>query len=157
MFWSTAVQMRGECLWKLLLLLRYGRAPDLTEQRGGRYPLLEDLSRTLTPKADFEANHKTQTINLNLVRKWYWLDVNGIVGYDGTLKHKTDGNQLAADGVGCYLDIHVSVDEKNSWSEWFSYKNGDDTGVLSRMERTLKLASTTPSRATSTIQTKKET
>lgn len=52
----------------------------------------EDLSRTLTPKADFEANHKTQTINLNLVRKWYWLDVNGIVGYDGTLKHKTDGN-----------------------------------------------------------------
>lgn len=86
----------------------------------------EDLSRTLTPKADFEANHKTQTINLNLVRKWYWLDVNGIVGYDGTLKHKTDGNQLAADGVGCYLDIHVSVDEKNSWSEWFSYKNGDD-------------------------------
>ena len=31
----------------------------------------EDLSRTLTPKADFEANHKTQTINLNLVRKWY--------------------------------------------------------------------------------------
>lgn len=86
----------------------------------------EDLLRTLTPKADFEANHKTQTINLNLVRKWYWLDVNGIVGYDGTLKHKTDGNQLAADGVGCYLDIHVSVDEKNSWSEWFSYKNGDD-------------------------------
>lgn len=86
----------------------------------------EDLSRTLTPKADFEANHKNQTINLNLVRKWYWLDVNGIVGYDGTLKHKTDGNQLAADGVGCYLDIHVSVDEKNSWSEWFSYKNGDD-------------------------------
>lgn len=86
----------------------------------------EDLLRTLTPKADFEANHKNQTINLNLVRKWYWLDVNGIVGYDGTLKHKTDGNQLAADGVGCYLDIHVSVDEKNSWSEWFSYKNGDD-------------------------------
>ena len=36
------------------------------------------------------------------------------------------GNQLAADGVSCYLDIHVSVDEKNSWSEWFSYKNGDD-------------------------------
>lgn len=115
------------------------------------------MSRTLTPKADFEANHKTQTINLNLVRKWYWLDVNGIVGYDGTLKHKTDGNQLAADGVGCYLDIHVSVDEKNSWSEWFSYKNGDDYWGTFRMERTLKLASTTPSRATSTIQTKKET
>lgn len=117
----------------------------------------EDLSRTLTPKADFEANHKTQTINLNLVRKWYWLDVNGIVGYDGTLKHKTDGNQLAADGVGCYLDIHVSVDEKTVGRNGSVIRTVTTTGVLSRMERTLKLASTTPSRATSTIQTKKET
>lgn len=87
----------------------------------------EDLSRTLTPKEDFEANNKTQTINLNLVRKWYWLDVNGIVGYDESIPtHKTDGNQSAEDGVGCYLDIRASVDGKTSWSEWFSYKKGDD-------------------------------
>lgn len=42
-----------ECLWKLLLLLRYGRAPDLTEQRGGRYPLLGGFVAHPDPQSGF--------------------------------------------------------------------------------------------------------
>lgn len=87
----------------------------------------ENLTYDLNLQQNYDTGNKDIVVNLNLKRKWYWLDVNGIVGYDENIPaHKTDGNQLAADGVGCYLDIHVSVDEKNSWSEWFSYKNGDD-------------------------------
>lgn len=81
---------------------------------------------TMNADKDKKKGETNVTFNLNLKRKWYWLDVNGIVGYDGSFEHKTDGNQSAEDGVGCYLDIRASVDGKNSWSEWFSYKNGDD-------------------------------
>lgn len=82
----------------------------------------EDLSYTMTPEEDYKAGRTTQTINLNLKRKWYWLDVNGIVNYTGSGNESTDGNGP----VGCYLDIRVSGDEGITWSPWYWYKNGDD-------------------------------
>lgn len=82
----------------------------------------EDLSYTMTPQEDYKAGKTTQTINLNLKRKWYWLDVNGIVNYTGSESESTDGNGP----VGCYLDIRVSGDEGITWSPWYWYKNGDD-------------------------------
>lgn len=82
----------------------------------------EDLSYTMTPEEDYKAGKTTQTINLNLKRKWYWLDVNGIVNYTGSESESTDGNGP----VGCYLDIRVSGDEGITWSPWYWYKNGDD-------------------------------
>lgn len=82
----------------------------------------EDLSYTMTPEEDYKAGRTTQTINLNLKRKWYWLDVNGIVNYTGSESESTDGNGP----VGCYLDIRVSGDEGITWSPWYWYKNGDD-------------------------------
>ena len=84
----------------------------------------EDLSRTLTPKADFEANNKTQTINLNLVRKWYWLDVNGITNKDDCADRQTDGNQGGK--IASFVNIRVSVDDGTNWSDWFWYSSGDD-------------------------------
>ena len=84
----------------------------------------EDLSRTLTPKADFEANNKTQTINLNLVRKWYWLDVNGATDYTGGSNEESNGNQGGRIS-GC-VNMQVSVDGTN-WSDWFwQGRDGDD-------------------------------
>lgn len=84
----------------------------------------EDLSRTLTPKADFEANHKTQTINLNLVRKWYWLDVNGITNKETCADCQKDGNQHG--GIASFVNIKVSVDDGTTWSDWFWFSGGDD-------------------------------
>ncbi len=81
----------------------------------------EDLSRALTPKADFEANHKTQTINLNLVRKWYWLDVNGATDYANEYATGNQGNKIAG-----FVDMQVSADNGTTWSDWFWYKDGDD-------------------------------
>lgn len=72
-------------------------------------------------KSKVDANGNV-TINLNLKRKWYWLDVNGIVNYTGSGNESTDGNGP----VGCYLDIRVSGDEGITWSPWYWYKNGDD-------------------------------
>ncbi len=81
----------------------------------------EDLSRTLTPKADFEANHKTQTINLNLVRKWYWLDVNGATDYTNEYATGNQGNKIAG-----FVDMQVSADNGTTWSGWFWQEPGDD-------------------------------
>lgn len=83
----------------------------------------EDLLRTLTPKADFEANHKNQTINLNLVRKWYVLDVNGATDYAGG-DQDINGNQGGR--IGGYVNIKVSADNGATWSDWFWYNDGDD-------------------------------
>lgn len=82
----------------------------------------ENLSYTMTPKADYEAGETTQTINLNLKRKWYWLNVNGVVNSTGAAGESTDGNGP----VGCYLDIRVSGNEGRTWSPWYWYKDGDD-------------------------------
>lgn len=82
----------------------------------------EDLSRTLTPKADFTENVKAQTINLNLVRKWYWLDVNGATDYTGG-DEDIHGNQGGR--IGSWVNMQVSVDG-NDWTPWFWQSDGDD-------------------------------
>lgn len=84
----------------------------------------EDLSRTLTPKADFNENVKAQTINLNLVRKWYWLDVNGATDYTGTSGQESNGNQGGR--IGGYVNMQVSADDGATWAKWYWYNNGDD-------------------------------
>ena len=84
----------------------------------------EDLSRALTPKADFQANNKTQTINLNLVRKWYWLDVNGATDYTGVSGEESNGNQGGSIS-GC-VNMQVSADNGTNWSSWFWQSDGDD-------------------------------
>lgn len=80
----------------------------------------EALSRTLTPKADFDANNKTQTINLNLVRKLYWLDVNGATDYTNEYATGNQGNKIAG-----FVDMQVSVDGQD-WTDWFYQPGGDD-------------------------------
>lgn len=81
----------------------------------------EDLSRTLTPKADFTENVKAQTINLNLVRKWYWLDVNGATDYTNEYANGNQGNKIAG-----FVNMQVSADNGTNWSSWFWQEPGDD-------------------------------
>ena len=84
----------------------------------------EDLSRTLTPKADFTENVKAQTINLNLVRKWCWLDVNGITNKESCTDCGKSGNQGSK--IASFVNIKVSVDDGTTWSDGFWYPGGDD-------------------------------
>lgn len=80
-----------------------------------------DLSYELTSKTDFDQNKITEkTINLNLKRKWYYLDVNGATDYTNEF---VGGNQ--GDHIGSYVDIQVSVDETD-WTNWFWQGDGDD-------------------------------
>lgn len=81
----------------------------------------EDLSRTLTPKADFTENVKAQTINLNLVRKQYWLDVNGATDYTDEYANGNQGNKIAG-----FVNMQVSADNGTNWSSWFWKEPGDD-------------------------------
>ena len=81
----------------------------------------EDLLRTLTPKADFNENVKAQTINLNLVRKWYWLDVNGATDYTDEYANGNQGNKIAG-----FVNMQVSADNGTNWSSWFWKEPGDD-------------------------------
>lgn len=81
----------------------------------------EDLLRTLTPKADFTENVKAQTINLNLVRKWYWLDVNGATDYTNEYADGNQGNKIAG-----FVNMQVSADNGTNWSSWFWQEPGDD-------------------------------
>ena len=81
----------------------------------------EDLLRTLTPKADFNENVKAQTINLNLVRKWYWLDVNGATDYTDEYANGNQGNKIAG-----FVNMQVSADNGTNWSSWFWQEPGDD-------------------------------
>lgn len=68
---------------------------------------------------------KTKTINLNLKRKWYWLDVNGVTNKDTSSGNlSTDGNQ--GGHIGSFLDIRVSPDDGTTWSRWYWYSYGDD-------------------------------
>lgn len=86
----------------------------------------ENLSYTMTPKADYEAGETTQTINLNLKRKWYWLDVNGATDYaSGDSKLNIDGNQGGR--IASSVNLKVSVDGEN-WSKWFWYTGGGADG-----------------------------
>lgn len=83
---------------------------------------------TIDPAGDYATSEaagdktKTKTINLNLVRKWYWLDVNGATDYAGD-SEDIHGNQGAR--ISGYVNMQVSVDGTN-WSSWFWQSDGDD-------------------------------
>lgn len=95
--------------------------PRPTDDNGEDARCWEDLSRTLTPKADFTENVKAQTINLNLVRKWYWLDVNGATDYTNEYADGNQGNKIAG-----FVNMQVSADNGTNWSSWFWQEPGDD-------------------------------
>lgn len=95
--------------------------PRPTDDNGEDARCWEDLSRTLTPKADFTENVKAQTINLNLVRKWYWLDVNGATDYTNEYANGNQGNKIAG-----FVNMQVSADNGTNWSSWFWQEPGDD-------------------------------
>ena len=95
--------------------------PRPTDDNGEDARCWEDLLRTLTPKADFNENVKAQTINLNLVRKWYWLDVNGATDYTNEYADGNQGNKIAG-----FVNMQVSADNGTNWSSWFWQEPGDD-------------------------------
>ena len=64
---------------------------------------------------------KNVTINLNLKRKLYWLDVNGATDYADEYATGNQGNKIAG-----FVDMQVSADNGTTWSDWFWYKDGDD-------------------------------
>lgn len=83
---------------------------------------------TIDPAGDYATSEaagdktKTKTIDRNLVRKWYWLDVNGATDYAGD-SEGIHGNQGAR--ISGYVNMQVSVDGTN-WSSWFWQSDGDD-------------------------------
>lgn len=95
--------------------------PRPADDNGEDVRCWEDLLRTLTPKADFNENVKAQTINLNLVRKWYWLDVNGATDYTNEYANGNQGNKIAG-----FVNMQVSADNGTNWSSWFWKEPGDD-------------------------------
>lgn len=85
----------------------------------------ETLSQqTIDPQTDYEAGIRNVTINLNLVRKWYWLDVNGATDYTGGSDQESNGNQGGR--ISGRVNIKVSADNGATWAKWFWYKDGDD-------------------------------
>ena len=85
----------------------------------------EDLaSLEMTPSTDYAAGIRNVTINLNLVRKWYWLDVNGATDYTGGSDQESNGNQGGR--IGGYVNMQVSADDGATWAKWYWYNNGDD-------------------------------
>lgn len=95
-----------------------------TDDNGEDARCWEDLaSLEMTPSTDYTAGIRNVTINLNLVRKWYWLDVNGATDYTGTSGQESNGNQGAR--ISGYVNMQVSVDGTN-WSSWFWKEPGDD-------------------------------
>lgn len=76
-------------------------------------------------KSKVDANGNV-TINLNLKRKWYWLDVNGATDYvSGDSNLNIDGNQGGR--IASSVNLKVSVDGEN-WSKWFWYTGGGADG-----------------------------
>ena len=65
--------------------------------------------------------NKNVTINLNLVRKRYWLDVNGATDYTNEYADGNQGNKIAG-----FVNMQVSVDNGTTWSDWFWQEPGDD-------------------------------
>lgn len=83
----------------------------------------EDLAPVqMTPSTDFNAGRKNVTINRNLVRKQYWLDVNGATDYAGG-DQDIHGNQGGS--ISGFVDMQVSADGEE-WTDWFWYRAGDD-------------------------------
>ena len=81
----------------------------------------EDLAPVqMTPSTDFNAGRKNVTINRNLVRKWYWLDVNGATDYTNEYANGNQGGKIAG-----FVNMKVSVDG-NDWTPWFWQSGGDD-------------------------------
>lgn len=82
----------------------------------------EDLaSLEMTPSTDYAAGIRNVTINLNLVRKWYWLDVNGATDYTDEYANGNQGNKIAG-----FVNMQVSADNGTNWSSWFWKEPGDD-------------------------------
>lgn len=82
----------------------------------------EDLTYALNLQQNYDNGNKDIAVNLNLVRKWCWLDVNGITDKSSCTAYETDGNQGGR--IASFVNIKVS-DGKN-WSGWYWYSHGDD-------------------------------
>lgn len=82
----------------------------------------EDLTYALNLQENYDNGNKDIAVNLNLVRKWCWLDVNGITDKSSCTAYETDGNQGGR--IASFVNIKVS-DGKN-WSDWYWYSHGDD-------------------------------
>lgn len=96
-----------------------------TDDNGEDARCWEDLaSLEMTPSVDYAAGIRNVTINLNLVRKWYWLDVNGATDYTGGSDQESNGNQGGR--IGGYVNMQVSADDGATWAKWYWYNNGDD-------------------------------
>ena len=76
---------------------------------------------TMNADKDNKAGKPSVTFNLNLKRKWYWLDVNGATDY--TDADVAGGNQ--GDHIGSFVEIMLSVDGVD-WTPWFWQGDGDD-------------------------------
>ena len=81
----------------------------------------EDLTYDLNLQQNYNDDKKDIVVNLNLVRKWCWLDVNGITNKDEN-GVPADGNQGGK--IASFVNIKV-YDGKN-WSVWYWYTTGDD-------------------------------
>lgn len=81
----------------------------------------EDLTYGLNLPQNYNEDNKDIVVNLNLVRKWCWLDVNGITnkGENGV---PADGNQ----GGKIASFVNIKVSDGKSWSVWYWYTTGDD-------------------------------
>ena len=82
----------------------------------------EDLTYALNLQENYNADKKDIVVNLNLVRKWCWLDVNGITDKSSCTAYETDGNQGGR--IAGFVNIKVSDGKK--WSGWYWYSHGDD-------------------------------
>ena len=78
----------------------------------------QDVNGMTSNKVDATNN---ATINLNLRRKCYYLDVNGATDY--TDADVVGGNQ--GEHIGSCVEIKLSVDGDN-WTDWFWQGDGDD-------------------------------
>lgn len=82
----------------------------------------EDLTYDLNLQQNYDAGKKDIVVNRNLVRKWYWLDVNGITDKASCADCLKDGNQGGS--IASFVNIRVS--DGTSWSGWYWYSKGDD-------------------------------
>lgn len=81
----------------------------------------EDLTYGLNLQQNYNKDNKDIVVNLNLVRKWCWLDVNGITNKDEN-GVPADGNQ----GGKIASFVNIKVSDGKSWSVWYWYTTGDD-------------------------------
>ena len=81
----------------------------------------EDLTYDLNLQQNYNEDKKDIVVNLNLVRKWCWLDVNGITNKDEN-GVPADGNQ----GGKIASFVNIKVSDGKSWSVWYWYTTGDD-------------------------------